>query len=156
MIEKSLVVLKFDTIKRWLIWRVISRLEDAWLKVVWAKMCNPSKEHYFKHYEEIWTMITRRWQKAFDITLEMMMSWPVLALVIEWVECVELIRKLVWATEPKSAAPWTIRWDFAHVSFKHSDETNSPVRNLVHASGNSQEAQLEIKLWFNDEELFQY
>ncbi len=156
MKEKTLVLLKPDAINRELCWEIISRFEKAGLKIVATKMVKPTKEHYFKHYEEIGTMITRRWQKVFEITLNMMMEWPVIAIVLEWYEVVEVVRKLVWTTEPKAALPGTIRWDYAHIWFKLSDELWIWVKNLVHASGNTEEATKEIALWFTDDEIMKY
>jgi nucleoside-diphosphate kinase len=153
MMEKTLILLKPDAISRSLCWEILSRFEKIGLKIVATKMIKPSKDHYFKHYEEISTMITRRWQKTFEITVDMMMEWPVIAVVLEWYEAVEVVRKIVGTTEPKAALPGTIRWDYAHISFKSADELWVWVKNLVHASGNSEEAKLEIALWFKDDEI---
>lgn len=78
------------------------------------------------------------------------------ALVLEWVEVVDYVRKIVWSTEPKSAAPGTIRGDYAHMSYAYADEVEIGIPNLVHASGNVEEAQAEIKHWFSEQELFDY
>ncbi len=156
MKERTLILLKPDAINRGLCWEILSRFEKAGIKIVASKMAKPDKDHYFKHYEEIGTMVTRRWQKIFEITVDMMMEWPVIAFVLEWYEVVEVVRKLVWTTEPKAALPWTIRWDYSYIGFKSADELWIWVKNLVHASGNSEEAKKEIALWFNDDELFDY
>jgi nucleoside-diphosphate kinase len=74
--------------------------------------------------------------------------------LLEWCDSIEVVRKIVWPTEPKSAPPWTIRWDYAHLSFKYADETWIILENLVHASANKEEAAQEIALWFKEEELF--
>jgi len=81
---------------------------------------------------------------------------PGLAMVLEGVEAVELVRKLVGATEPKSAAPGTIRGDFSHMSFRYADSEGKGVPNLIHASGNAEEAKEEISHWFSDDELYSY
>ena len=60
---------------------------------------------------------------------------------------------MIGSTEPKSAAPGTIRGDYSHVSFKHADSKNMGVYNLVHASGSPEEAVEEVKVWFTPEEL---
>ena len=101
-------------------------------------------------------MITRRDQKTFDITLEMMIEGPVMAMVLEGVEAVELVRKLVGTTEPKSALPGTIRGDFSHMSFAYADGVNKGIPNLIHASGDQEEAVKEIDHWFSDSELYDY
>lgn len=81
---------------------------------------------------------------------------PVVAMVLEGVEVIEYIRKMVGATEPKSAAPGTIRGDYAHMSYGYADEANVGVANLIHASSNTEEAELEIKHRFAPEEMFDY
>jgi len=155
-IQRTLVVLKPDTVWRSIVWEIISRLERAWLHIVAMKMMRPWKYFFFHHYDTIWTMITRHGQKIFEDTIKMIMMWPVIAMVLEWVEVVEYVRKIVWSTEPKSAAPWTIRWDYAHISYGRCDAVWVGITNLVHASWNVEEAEEEIKHWFKKEELFEY
>ena len=119
-------------------------------------MVNPDKDHYYQHYEGISKMITRRGQKTFDNTLKFMTSGPVIAMVLEGVEAVPLVRKMVGSTEPMAADMGTIRGDFAHMSFGYSDAKRTGVPNLVHASGSPAEAKKEVALWFNDDELYDY
>ena len=154
--EKTLVVLKPDAVKRSIVGEIIMRFEKAGLKIIGIKMLYPSQEHYHKHYEDISKMISRRGQKAFDVTLEFMMEGPVIAIVLEGVEAVSQVRKMVGTTEPKGAQPGTIRGDYAHMSFKHADDHGIGVPNLIHASGDEDEAEAEIWHWFNDDELYDY
>jgi nucleoside-diphosphate kinase len=155
-IEKTLIVLKPDCLQRGLAGEILSRFERVGLKIVGAKIVSPDKEFYYHHYENIGKMISRRGQSKFDFTLEMMQRGPVMALVLEGVEAVEIVRKLVGTTEPKAAAPGTIRGDYAHISFSHADKLEKGIPNLIHASGDSKEAKEEIKHWFSDEEIFDY
>jgi nucleoside-diphosphate kinase len=155
-IEKTLIVFKPDALQRGVIGEIMTRFERVGLKLVAAKVVSPDKEFYFHHYENIGKMVSRRGQKTFDFTLEMMQRGPVLAMVLEGVEAVEVVRKLVGTTEPKTAAPGTIRGDFAHISFSHADENEKGVPNLIHASGSLEEANEEIKHWFKPEEIFDY
>lgn len=155
-IERSLIVFKPDAVQRGIVGEVLSRFEKIGLKIVGAKMLQPSYEHYFHHYENIGKMISRRGQKTFDVTLSMMNEGPVVAFVLEGVEAVSLIRKMVGATEPKSALPGTIRGDYAHMSFTHADVNNIGVPNIIHASGDVSEAKQEISHWFSEAELFSY
>jgi len=155
-IQKTLVVFKPDTVQRGLVGEILTRFERVGLKIVATKMIAPNKEHYYKHYEEIGQMVTRRGEHAFNVTLEMMIQGPVIAMVLEGVEAVALVRKLVGPTEPKSAAPGTIRGDFSHMSFGYADEANIGIPNLIHASGDVEEAGKEIDHWFSDAELYQY
>lgn len=154
--ERTLIIIKPDGVQRAIVGEIISRFERAGLKIVGAKMLQPSMEHYHHHYETIGTMITRRGQKTFDATVAMMQEGPVIAFVLEGVEAAALVRKMVGATEPKSALPGTIRGDYAHMSFAHADANEIGVPNLIHASGDAAEAKLEIAHWFAESELFDY
>lgn len=156
LVERSLVVLKPDTIQRGIVGEVISRFERVGLKIVGMKMVMPDEDHYRAHYEAIGQMITRRGEQAFRYNLSYMMTGPVIAMVLEGVEAVPLVRKIVGPTEPKSAEMGTIRGDYSHMSFGYSDAKGMGVPNLVHASGNSEEAKKEIALWFKPEELYDY
>lgn len=109
----------------------MSCFEKVGLKIVGTKMLAPSYDHFFHHYENIGKMISRRGQKAFDVTLEMMSAGPVIAFVLEGVEAVSLLRKMVGATEPKSALPGTVRGDYSHMSFGHADENEVGIPNLI-------------------------
>ena len=153
MIERTLVLLKPDAVKRGLMGRVISRFEDAGLKVVGSKMVLINEEFGKKHYYDI---AARRGEKVLQVLLKFMTTVPVMALCLEGVNAVENVRKLVGGTEPKSALPGTIRGDFAHVSFAYADGQNKAIENLIHASGNAEEAKQEIALWFKAEELHSY
>ncbi len=85
-----------------------------------------------------------------------MQRGPVIALVLEGVEAVSLVRKLVGTTEPKEALPGTIRGDYAHVSFSHANSHGQGIANIIHASGDPKEAEAEIAHWFSNSELFDY
>lgn len=154
--EQTLIVFKPDAVQRGIVGEILMRFERVGLKIVGAKMVQPSEEHFFKHYEDIGKMISRRGKKTFEITLELMQSGPVIAFVLEGIEAVGLVRKMVGTTEPKSAAPGTIRGDYSHMSFGHADKHGVGVPNLIHASGDPAEAKEEIAHWFTEEELFPY
>jgi nucleoside-diphosphate kinase len=85
-----------------------------------------------------------------------MLQGPVIAMILEGVGAVEQVRKMVGATEPKSAQPGTIRGDFSHVSFEHANSHNVGIANLIHASADVQEANKEIAHWFTESEIFDY
>ena len=148
--------MKPDSIGRSIVGEIISRFERVGLHIVSMKMAKPDKDFLYYHYETLGKMISRRGQKPFDATLKMMGRWPVIAIVLEGIEVVEIVRKMVGTTEPKAAAPGTIRGDYSHMSFAYGDEQNIGVPNLVHASGNVEEAEAEIKHRFKKEELFEY
>ena len=155
-IEKTLILFKPDALQRGVVGEILTRFERVGLKVVGTKMVRPDRDHWYKHYEEIGKMVTRRGEETFNITLEMMLGGPVIAMVLEGVEAVALVRKLVGATEPKSAMPGTIRGDFSHMSFGFADGAKKGIPNLIHASGDPEDAEQEIDYWFSDSELFDY
>lgn len=155
-VEQTLILFKPDTVQRGLVGEILTRFERVGLKIIGTKMIFPDKDHYYQHYENIGQMVTRRGQTAFDVTLEMMIQGPVIAMVLEGVEAVALVRKMVGGTEPKSALPGTIRGDFSHMSFEYADGMKKGIPNLMHASGDPDEATKEIGHWFSDDELYDY
>lgn len=155
-LERTLIVFKPDAVQRGIVGEILARFERVGLKIVASKILKPDQAHYFHHYENIGKMISRRGQKAFDITLEMMNAGPVIAFIFEGVESVAIARKMVGATEPKSALPGTIRGDYSHMSFAHADKNDAGIPNLLHASGDPEEAKAEIAHWFSEDEIFEY
>ncbi len=154
--ERTLIILKPDAVKRGIVGEIMTRFERVGLKIVGAKMLQPTQEQYYRHYEDIGKMVTRRGKEIFEVTLEMMQEGPVIAVVLEGVEAVTLVRKMVGTTEPKSAQPGTIRGDYAHISFTHANSENIATPNIIHASGDEAEAKDEIAHWFSESELFDY
>lgn len=154
--ERTLVILKPDAVKRSLIGRIISRFEDAGFKIVGAKMAWVDQAFARRHYDEIGAVGKRRGEKVLGHMINVLSSGPIVALCLEGVDAVENIRKMVGSTEPKAALPGTIRGDFTHVSFSHADAQNKGVENVVHASGSSDDAVQEIALWFSPKELHSY
>jgi len=150
-LERSLVLLKPDAINRGLIGEILHRFERTGLKIAGLKLVWSDEDTALKHYSE--DLAKRRGQKVRDLMVEMITSGPVVAIVVEGVEAVEVVRKMVGETEPKSAAPGTIRGDYAHLSFKHADTSEKAVFNLIHASANPEEAKDEVSYWFQDFEL---
>jgi nucleoside-diphosphate kinase len=152
-VERTLVLLKPDAMARGLAGRILTRFEDNLLKVVAAKMvwmdAELTKRHYFDLEERFGSSV-------YNLMAEFMQSGPVLAIVLEGVEAVACTRKMVGSTYPDQAAPGTIRGDFAHMSRAYANAHNVAVANLVHASGNPEEAEKEIGVWFTREDLHDY
>ena len=121
-----------------------------------TRYCAASQDHYYQHYEDIGKMVTRRGKDIFEATLAMMQEGPVIALVLEGIDAVPAVRKMVGATEPKEAQPGTIRGDYAHISFNYANNEKIATPNIIHASGDSAEAKQEIAHWFSESELFDY
>ena len=151
--DRTLVVVKPDGVQRSLTGRIIQRFEDAGLKIVGMKMIWVDKEFAKKHYFDL---EERRGEKVFRMMSDYMSAGPIVAMVLEGVESAENVRRLVGGTEPKSAAPGTIRGDYAHHSYAHADAADREVRNVIHASGNAKEAEFEIGLWFSPSEIHDY
>ena len=102
-------------------------------------------------------MISRRGENPFELTLGFMQSAPVIAIALEGVEAIKIVRQMAGTTEPAAAVPGTIRGDYAHVSFGYANGTvNIAIKNLLHASGDAAEAEQEIAHRFKPEELFVY
>jgi len=152
--ERSLVLLKPDAVDRGLVGEILQRFEKVGLKIAGLKLAQASEDMAKGHYTE--DLAIRRGEHVRKMMIDMLMSGPVVAVVLEGVEAVELVRKMVGTTEPKSAAPGTIRGDYSHVSFKHADTKGIGINNLIHASGNVEEAGQEIKVWFKDSELLEH
>jgi nucleoside-diphosphate kinase len=151
--ERTLVLLKPDAVARALTGRLLQRFEDAGLKIVGTKMRHMDAEFTRKHYFDL---EERFGTSVYEVTARYMQQGPVIAVVLEGVEAVANVRRMVGPTFPSQAAPGTIRGDFAHMSKAHTEAQHSAIRNLVHASGNSDEAKYEIDLWFGAEEQFDY
>lgn len=155
-LERTLIVMKPDAVQRGITGEILTRFEKAGLKIVGAKMLKPDYDHFYHHYETIGKVVSRRGQEVFDVTLEMMKEGPVIAYVLEGIEAASLVRKIVGATEPKSALPGTIRGDYSHISYAHADDAKVGIPNLIHASGDKEEAIQEISHWFSNSELYDY
>jgi len=155
-IEKTLLIFKPDAVQRGLVGEILNRFERVGLKIVGMKMLSPTREQFHHHYENIGKIISRRGEHTFQVVLDFMSQGPVIAAVLEGVEAVEIARKLTGATEPKSAAIGTIRGDYCHISYNRSDSEDKGVPNLVHTSADATEAELEIKHWFSESEMFDY
>lgn len=155
-IERTLVVLKPDTVQRSLTGEIITRFERAGLKIVGMKMVSPDEEHFHKHYEGISKLISRWGEDIYRVTLSQMTEAPVVAMVLEGIEAVEHVRKMVGKTDPKDSAPGTIRGDYTHITRAYTNPRGATLPNILHASGDEAEAKEEIKLWFSDGELYDY
>jgi len=153
-IEQTLVLLKPDALDRGLLGEIIQRFERVGLKIVGMKLLQPNQQHAEGHYTE--DLAVRRGAHVRKMMVDMLMSGPILAIVFEGIEAVEQVRKMIGSTEPKTAAPGTIRGDYAHASFKHVDSNNSGMFNLIHGSSSVDEAKQEIAVWFAVDELVQH
>ena len=153
-LERTLIVLKPDTIQRGLVGEIITRFERAGLKIVAMKMIAPDELHIHNHYEGIGKLISRWGEDIYNVLLAHMQETPVIAFVLEGIEAASYVRKLVGTTDPKDSPAGTIRGDYTHVTRAFTNPLGSTMPNILHASGDAEEAKLEIKLWFSDEEIY--
>ncbi len=139
-VQKTLVLLKPDALQRDLLGEIIRRFELKGLKIVALKFVRLSDEMLTEHYAHLA-------DKPFFASLkQFMMQTPVVGLVLEGLDSVESVRKIVGATNPRAADAGTIRADFA---------MNVP-SNLIHASDSPEAAATEVKRFFKDDEIFSY
>jgi nucleoside-diphosphate kinase len=138
--ERTLIILKPDAIQRKLIGKIISRLENKGFKIVGLKMIKIDEDLAKKHYE---AHINKPF---FPSLLNFITSTPVIVMVLEGVDVVNQVRKLVGSTDCKKAEVGTIRFDFG-LSIQN---------NLIHASETIEDANREISIFFNQNELFDY
>lgn len=138
--ERTLIIAKPDAVQRGLIGEIITRLEQKGLKLVGLKMASLDEAMLRTHYAE-------HVQKDFYAGLEKFMkSSPVVLMAWEGFQCVESVRNLVGATNPRQADPGSIRGDLAI----------GTGRNLIHASDSPASGASEVNSFFKDDELFAY
>jgi nucleoside-diphosphate kinase len=154
MIQKTLVLIKPDGVARGLVGEIIKRFEQRGLKIIALKLTKVNKDHAKKHYTE--DIAKRRGEEVRNLLIDYLTEGPIVAMTVEGVRAIENVRKLVGDTESKSALPGTIRGDFSHVSFTYADSKKIPVKNIIHASSNEEDAKNEIALWFSPDEIFSY
>lgn len=152
-LERSLVLLKPDAVARGLVGQVLARFENALLKVIATKMVWMDADLTRRHYFDL---EDRFGPDVYNAMAGFMQTGPVIAIILEGVDAIATTRKLVGATYPDQAAPGTIRGDFAHMSRNYANSHKVAVANLVHASGNAEEAAREIDVWFAKDEIHEY
>ena len=153
MIERTLVVLKPDCVQRGFCGEIITRFERVGYKIVGMKMIWADGEFFKKHYFDV---EERHGTEILMGNVKSMTNGPVIAFVLEGINVIENIRKMVGPTEPKQAPPGTIRGDFAHYTYALADKNKVAVKNMIHASANKKDAEYEINLWFSMDEMHNY
>ncbi len=176
--EKSFVAIKPDAVQRSLIGEIINRFERTGLKLVAMKMMIPTEKQCWEHYnkDDVWfeekgnmTIKDREIAKmpieksaieyGKDIVhslAKFMTCGPIIIMIWEGNQVVNIVKKLVGSTEPASSDVGTIRGDFTIDSYNLSNLDERAVRNLIHCSDSPTEAEREIKIWFKDEEIINY
>ena len=149
-VERTFVALKPDAVNRGISGKIIDVFEEAGFKIVGMKMVWADSEILEEHYEE---HVDKDFYEGLE---EFMSSGPVIAMVLEGVNAVENVRKIVGETDPKDANPATIRGRFAHMSFDHADSSDTLHKNIIHASAEPEEAEKEINIWFDEDEVHEF
>lgn len=182
--ERTFCMIKPDGVMRGAIGDVIHRFEKVGLKIVAIKMVTPTKEMVRKHYpmsDEAW--IERLGDKAIsgfdnldctveevlgtndkktlgtevtEALVEYMTSGPVVAMVVEGMQAIDMVRKLCGHTLPFKADVGTIRGDYSVDSPSVANAEKRSIHNIIHASENAEEAANEVSLWFGDEKIPSY
>lgn len=184
IVERTLVLVKPDGVKRALVGEIVSRFEKRGLKITGMKMVWVDEGMVRKHYpttrNEWVNGIGEKTLKAYadygtdpkehlgtmdphEIGLlvckwlvDYLTSGPVVAIILEGPHAITAVRKIAGYTYPDTAIPGTIRGDYSIDSPDLANMTKRSGMNLVHASGNSEEAEFEIALWFKKEEIHKY
>jgi nucleoside-diphosphate kinase len=134
---RTLVLIKPDGVVRSKVGEIISRFEDKGLKVTALKLMRLDKDRAERHYA------VHKGKPFYDSLLNYITSAPLVAIVIEGNNCIDIVRKLVGATNGAKAEPGTIRGDFSTgIDF-----------NLIHASDSEDSAKYEIPIFFEDREI---
>jgi len=121
MIQQTLVLLKPDAVQRGFIGKIIERFENTGLKIIAMKMVQVDAAHAEKHYFDI---AERHGKKVLDSLVGYITAGPVVAMVLQGVNAVNNVRKMVGSTYPDEAVPGTIRGDFSHISKQYANDNN--------------------------------
>ncbi|KKQ57077.1 MAG: Nucleoside diphosphate kinase [Parcubacteria group bacterium GW2011_GWA2_38_13] len=184
MKEKTIVLIKPDGIKRGLVGEIVSRFEKSGLKIVAMKLVWVDKEMVKKHYPDSRTELLKGMGEKTLATYEkfgkdpkedlgtkdpveigrMVNKWnidflssgPVLAMLLQGAHAIESARMIAGPTLPLFAPGGTIRGDYSVDSPALANQKKRAVHNLVHASGNLEEAKYEEELWFHEHEIYDY
>jgi nucleoside-diphosphate kinase len=181
--EKTLVLLKPDGVKRGLIGEVLHRIERRGLKVIALKMVQVGREHLENHFPKSDEWVERLGHKTLKTFTEYnidpvaaqgtadpkelgkmvkeslfayMESGPVVAVVVQGIHAIDMVRKLAGHTLPVFAEMGTVRGDFSVDSPSVANVERRAIHNIMHASENPEEAANEIGLWFTSSEIHAY
>lgn len=176
--ERTFIILKPDTVQRSLLGEAVKRIEQTGLKCTAMKMFVPDEERLLKHYSKSDEWFQSKGEKIVadlknqglpvdkepieygrDIIrtiVTYMTAGPVVAMVWEGNQAVNVVMKIVGTTEPSTSDVGTIRGDYTIDSYGHASFENRAVRNLVHCSDAVEEAEREIAIWFKEDEISNY
>jgi nucleoside-diphosphate kinase len=175
MMEQTLVLLKPDAVQRGIVGEILTRLERVGLKITAMKMLYATEEQLETHYakDDKWLIEkgnliikNKGYPKNYDpkkagreiidgLKEDMMLS-PIIAMVLEGHNAVNVVRKICGPTNVEEAPPGTIRGDYSHDTYALANVSDRPIITIIHASGDKKDADKEIKIWFNEQEIHKY
>lgn len=135
--ERTFTMIKPDGVRKALVGEIVKRYQDAGLKLIGLKLMRLSQEKA----EELYSI--HKGKPFYDELVEFIISGPVVPMVLEGENAVARVREIMGATDPKQAAPGTIRGDFA-------EEVSE---NIVHGADSVESANREIPIFFSEVEL---
>jgi len=176
--ERTLVILKPDSVQRGLVGEIIKRFESTGLKLVAMKITMATEDQLWSHYhkDDAWfikkgtrIMEDRRaagmavdkeaieyGKDIIRLLVKFMTAGPVVPMVWEGNQAVGIVKKIVGDTEPLSSCAGTLRGDYTLDSYGLASLDERAVRNLIHCSDPVADADREIPLWFTPAEILQY
>lgn len=181
--ERTLVVIKPDGVKRAIIGEILQRFEKAGLKIVGLKMITVSRDFARRHYPGTEEWIAGMGKKTlenyekynldakkelgtddalkignmiYEWNVDAFTSGPVIAVALEGNHAVDNVRMIVGSTLPVFAQPGTIRGDYSSDSAALANKEQRAIKNVVHASGELDEAEREVAYWFGAEDIHEY
>ena len=176
--ERTFVILKPDAVQRGLMGDIITRFEKVGLKMIALKMTMATEQQCWDHYnkDEAWflkkgaNIIKNREDLGMPIEKEaleygkdiiralvkFMTAGPIVPMIFEGNQAMGIVKKIVGGTEPLTSEVGTIRGDYTLDSYELSSYDDRAVRNLIHCSDMVEEAEREIKIWFNESEILNY
>ncbi len=181
--ERTLVLLKPDSVQRGLVGQILARFENVGLKIVGLKIVQPPRGFIESHYPNTPDWIRGMGEKSLanyaelgkdpikevgtddpmkigemvkNWNIEYLTSGPIVAIALEGGHAIQVVRKLVGHTLPLNAQAGTIRGDFSTASPAIANALRHSIRNMIHASSTSEEAEHEIKHWFDQDALVEY
>jgi nucleoside-diphosphate kinase len=139
-LERTLIIIKPDAVQRGLMGKIITRFERRGLRIVAMKLIQITAELAQRHYA------VHEGKPFYEPLIEYITSSPVVVMVLEGHDAIEIARRTMGATNPAQAAPGTIRADLGL----------EIGRNLVHGSDGPETAAFEVPLFFDEEEILSY
>jgi len=143
--QRTLILLKWDTIERGLSGEILARFERAGMRIENCRFMRPSLQQWQTHYADL----AERNPQAFSRSTQYLQSKPVIAAVLAGDNVIAKARAICGPTEPLSAPAGTIRGDYSADSVNLANAKNRALFNLVHASDSEESALREINFWFS-------